>query len=191
MEEKKEKLSIPDGVVEAIVLDLAVGLLSHDKIAKKHKVSPDTITKISRLERERIGIIKKKIRVQVENATLNWTKKITMDMQELSQTIISEAFLKKKREAASFSQLFMALGIIIDKVQLLTGGATSRTDTVKMTSREDLLKALLNENTKSIEKSSNFESAKNKINFTINDKNENTNKEEIKKLLKNQAELLN
>ena len=127
----------------------------------------------------------------MENATLNWTKKITMDMQELSQTIISEAFLKKKREAASFSQLFMALGIIIDKVQLLTGGATSRTDTVKMTSREDLLKALLNENTKDIEKSSSFESAKNKINFTINDKNENTNKEEIKKLLKNQAELLN
>lgn len=191
MEEKKEKMLIPDGIIQAIALELAIGLISHDKLAKKYKVSPDTVTKISRLEQERIGYIKKEIRQQVESATTTWAKQLSDDMQELTKDLLKEAGLKKKRENASLPQLVIALATLIDKTQLLTGGATSRNEVVKMTSKEDLINALTNKNTNYIEKSIKNESANNNLELNNNKNNFENIKENIKKILKNQSDLLN
>lgn len=191
MEEKKEKMLIPDGIIQAIVSELAIGLISHDKIAKKYKVSPDTVTKINRLEGERIGFIKKKIREQVENTTISWAKKISDGMQSLTEELLKEAGLKKKRENASLPQLVIALATLIDKTQLLTGGATSRTEMVKMTSKEDLINALTNKNQKYIEKSIKKESANNNFELNNNENNFEKTKENIKNILKNQQDILN
>lgn len=191
MEEKKEKMLIPDGIVQAIVSELAIGLISHDKIAKKYQVSPDTVTKISRLEQERIGYIKKKIHKQIANSTTTWAKTLSDKMQSLTEELIKEAGLKKKRENASLPQLIISLATLIDKTQLLTGGATSRAEFVKMTSKEDLINALTNKNQKYIEKSIKNESAKNNFELNNNENSAEKLKENVKNILKNQHDLLN
>lgn len=192
--ENLEKINIPEATVNAIVSDLCIGLVSHDKIAKKHKVSPDTITKINRLFGERIGQVKKEIRDLVLAGTRTFATETVDKLQNLTRDLLSEMGLKKKREKASLSQIAMAMAIAIDKIQLLSGGVTSRTETVKMTSRTEILDLLTDgksKNAKSIENSSNFESANFEKNNEKSDDNTKVTKVLIKNILKNQSNLMN
>ena len=192
--ENLEKINIPEATVNAIVSDLCIGLVSHDKIAKKYKVSPDTVTKINRLFGERIGQVKKEIRESVLATTRNWATKTVENLQKITQEILTEMGLKKKREKASLSQLAMAMAIAVDKIQLLSGGATSRTENVKMTSRTEILDLLTDgksKNAKSIENSSSFESANFEKNNEKSDDNTKVTKVLIKNILKNQSNLMN
>lgn len=192
--ENLEKINLPEATVNAIVSDLCIGLVSHDKIAKKYKVSPDTVTKINRLFGERIGEEKRKIRESVLATTRNWATKTVENLQEITQEILTEMGLKKKREKASLSQLAMAMAIAVDKIQLLSGGVTSRTETVKMTSRTEILDLLTDgksKNAKSIENSSSFESANFEKNNEKSDNNTKVTKVLIKNILKNQLNLMN
>ena len=192
--ENLEKINIPEATVNAIVSDLCIGLVSHDKIAKKYKVSPDTVTKINRLFGERIGQVKKEIRESVLATTRNWATKTVESLQDITKDILTEIGLKKKREKASLSQLAMAMAIAIDKIQLLSGGVTQRTETVKMTSKSEILDLLTDrkrQNQKSIENSTSFESANfGKNNEKTEDKSKIT-KVLIKNILKNQSDLMN
>lgn len=192
--ENLEKINIPEATVNAIVSDLCIGLVSHDKIAKKHKVSPDTITKINRLFGERIGQVKKEIRDLVLAGTRTFATETVDKLQNLTRDLLSEMGLKKKREKASLSQIAMAMAIAIDKIQLLSGGVTSRTETVKMTSRTEILDLLTDgksKNAKSIENSSSFESANFEKNNEKNEDNSKVTKVLIKNILKNESNLMN
>lgn len=192
--ENLEKINIPEATVNAIVSDLCIGLVSHDKIAKKYKVSPDTVTKINRLFGERIGQVKKEIRDTVLATTRNWATKTVENLQEITQEILTEMGLKKKREKASLSQLAMAMAIAVDKIQLLSGGVTSRTETVKMTSRTEILDLLTDgksQNAKSIENSTSFKSANFEKNNEKTEDNSKVTKVLIKNILKNQSNLMN
>jgi len=115
-------------------------------------------------------------------------------MQNLANSFLDEATLKKKREKASLSQIVISFATLVDKIQLLSGGVTSRTEQVKMTSKTEILDLLTDgklKNTKMLEKSISFESAKNKLkDEKIAEKKEVT-KDLIKNLLKNQCELSN
>lgn len=189
-----EKIKLPEAVVNAIVSDLCIGLLSHDKIAKKYNCAPDTITKISRLFGERIGQVKKEIRDSVLNETKTWATESVKKMQNLANSFLDEATLKKKREKASLSQIVISFATLVDKIQLLSGGVTSRTEQVKMTSRSEILDLLTDgksKNAKMLEKSISFESAKNKLKDEKMQENTKVSKELIKNLLKNQCELQN
>ena len=137
-----EQIKLPEAVVNAIISDLCIGLLSHDKIAKKYNTAPDTITKISRLFGERIGQVKKEIRDSVLAQTKTWATESVKKMQNLASSFLDEASLKKKREKASLSQVVISFATLVDKIQLLSGGVTSRTETVKMTSRSEMLEML-------------------------------------------------
>lgn len=192
--ENLEKINLPETTVNAIVSDLCIGLVSHDKIAKKHKVSPDTITKINRLFGERIGQVKKEIRDLVLAGTRTFATETVDKLQNLTRDLLSEMGLKKKREKASLSQIAMAMAIAIDKIQLLSGGVTSRTETVKMTSRTEILDLLTDgksKNAKSIENSTSFESANFEKNNEKSDDNTKVTKVLIKNILKNQSDLMN
>lgn len=192
--ENLEKINIPEATVNAIVSDLCIGLVSHDKIAKKYKVSPDTVTKINRLFGERIGQVKKEIRDLVLAGTRTFATETVDKLQNLTRDLLSEMGLKKKREKASLSQIAMAMAIAIDKIQLLSGGVTSRTETVKMTSRTEILDLLTDgksKNAKSIENSTSFESANFEKNNEKSDNNTKVTKVLIKNILKNQSNLMN
>ncbi|MBR4633093.1 MAG: hypothetical protein IKO48_07260 [Elusimicrobia bacterium] len=192
--ENLEKINLPETTVNAIVSDLCIGLVSHDKIAKKYKVSPDTITKISRLFGERIGQVKKEIRDSVLATTKTWATKTVENLQDITKDILTEMGLKKKREKASLSQLAMAMAIAVDKIQLLSGGVTQRTETVKMTSKSEILDLLTDgkrQNQKYIEKSTSFESANFEKNNEKIEDNSKVTKVLIKNILKNQQDLIN
>lgn len=192
--ENLEKINIPEATVNAIVSDLCIGLVSHDKIAKKYKVSPDTVTKINRLFGERIGQVKKEIRDTVLATTKNWATKTVESLQDITKDILTEIGLKKKREKASLSQLAMAMAIAIDKIQLLSGGVTQRTETVKMTSKAEIIDILTDgkrQNQKSIENSTSFESANFEKNNEKNEDNSKVTKVLIKNILKNESNLMN
>ena len=192
--ENLEQINIPEATVNAIVSDLCIGLVSHDKIAKKYKVSPDTVTKINRLFGERIGQVKKEIRDVVIAGTKTFATQTVDKLQNLTRDLLNEMGLKKKREKASLSQLAMSIAIMIDKIQLLSGGVTSRTETVKMTSKAEILDILTDgkaKNAKHIEKSSSFESANFEQNNENFDKKTKVSKNEIENILKNQCVLIN
>ena len=192
--ENLEKINLPEATVNAIVSDLCIGLVSHDKIAKKYKVHPDTITKINRLFGERIGQVKKEIRDTVLATTKNWATKTVESLQDITKDILTEIGLKKKREKASLSQLAMAMAIAIDKIQLLSGGVTQRTETVKMTSKAEIIDILTDgkrQNQKNIENSISFESANFEKNNEKNEDNSKVTKVLIKNILKNESNLMN
>ncbi len=58
---------------------------------------------------------------------------------ELSLTILQAMELKVS--GANFKDLATSFGILLDKILLMTGNPTSRTETIRSVDREDLLKA--------------------------------------------------
>ena len=184
-----EKINLPDATINAVVSDLCIGLITHDKIAKKYKISADTVTRINRLFGERIGQVKKEIRDNVLAESKSWATDMIRDMQKLTKELLDSDKIKQKLKKASFGQIVIGLGTLIDKIQILSGGATSRTEVVKMTSKAEMIEILTNGNQKSVKmigKSTTIESANFEKNDEKTEENLTVTKNLVENILKNQ-----
>lgn len=186
---------LPTETVAKVLADLVEKQLTHEEIANKYHISSDTVTNYAKLHAEIIGNTKKEIVEKVLEDSSVRVQKLAKGLLKVAEECLSELSLKKKLKKLNSVQLATVMAIVIDKRQLLTGGATEISE-VKFTSKNDILKELTDnkngtssKNIKMVEKSMSFESANFKKRTDIFINSISVSENDIKNTLQNEGNL--